>query len=231
MDPISGLLGSGATAPVSTSDPIVIAASLLFTLVLMLVIGFTYQRTHPGAQYTQGFVQSLVLVGMVASLVLQIVGTNIAAAFAIFGAFSIIRYRSAVPETRDVGFVFFALAVGLAAGAALYALAAVATAVICLVIAAMTYLDLYAPRRVSHTLRVRVTNDVDFEAACAPAFDRYADAADLRRVESVQGGMLTEATYGVLLKPEASPHELVSALQQTTGGNRVVLVTAGPAAR
>jgi hypothetical protein len=204
-----------------------ILATLGLTLALALIIGSTYQRTGSGGFYTQGFVQTLVLVSMVASLVLQIVSKNVAAAFAIFGAFSIIRYRSTVPETRDVGFIFFVMAVGLATGAGLALLAAIATGAICLTIYAMWRLNLFAPARSSHLLRIRVASDVTLAGLFEDVFARYLEDSTLLRVESVQGGLLTEVSYAVRLKEDADPQGLVAELQRLTGNQRVVLVASG----
>jgi hypothetical protein len=81
--------------------------------------------------------------------------------------------------------------------------------------------------RTSHILRVRVASGTEFAALVRPAFDEHLEQATLLRVESVQGGMLTEATYAVRLRSDAAAQQLVSDLQQATGNNRVVLVAVG----
>ena len=78
--------------------------------------------------------------GMVVSIIMLIVGANIARAFSLVGALSIIRFRNAIKETRDVGFVFFAMAIGMATGTKFYLLAIVAAVIISLVILLLTEL-------------------------------------------------------------------------------------------
>jgi hypothetical protein len=218
----------GAGGDQAAASTLAILASLCVTVALTGFIGLTYRHTHVGPVYTQGFVHTLILVGLVSTVVLHIVGQNVAAAFAIFGAFSIIRFRNAVPETRDVGFIFLSMVVGLAAGGGATDVAILATVVICAVMYALWRLDLFAPERPSHILRIRVTNDVDFSTAFEPAFARCCDRTILHRVESVQGGMLTEITYGVRLREEITPSSLIHELQEITGNNRVLLVAEGP---
>jgi uncharacterized membrane protein YhiD involved in acid resistance len=75
---------------------------------------------------------------MVVALVMLIVGSNIARAFSLVGALSIIRFRNAVKESRDVGFIFLTMAIGMAVGTRFYLLAGIAAAVISLVILVMT---------------------------------------------------------------------------------------------
>jgi hypothetical protein len=91
----------------------------------------------------------------------------------------------------------------------------------------MWKLDLFAPERTSHLLRIRVTNEMDYAAALEPVFAKYTDRAKPLRVESVQGGLLTELSFAVRLKPGASAHEFVTELQRAAGNNRVVLVSSG----
>jgi len=90
--------------------------TLVLSFVLAVIIAYTYRGTYHGASYSQSFVQTLVLVSMVVAIIMLIVGSNIARAFTLVGALSIIRFRNAVKETRDVGFIFFAMAIGMACG-------------------------------------------------------------------------------------------------------------------
>ena len=83
-----------------------ITMAMVLSFVLCAIVGLTYRMTHRGISYSQSYVQTLVLMGMVVSLVMLIVGSNIARAFALVGALSIIRFRNAIKETRDVGFIF-----------------------------------------------------------------------------------------------------------------------------
>ena len=95
----------------------------MLSFVLCAVVGFVYRVTHRGISYSQTYVQTLVFMGMVVSLVMLVVGSNIARAFALVGALSIIRFRNAIKETRDVGFIFLAMAIGMATGTRFYILA------------------------------------------------------------------------------------------------------------
>ena len=68
------------------------------------------------------------MMGTVVSLIMLIIGSNVARAFALVGALSIIRFRNAMKETRDVGFIFLVMAMGMAVGTRFYLLAIFATA-------------------------------------------------------------------------------------------------------
>ena len=99
---------------------------LVLSFIFSAYIGWIYKNTHRGTSYTQSFVFTLVMNGIIVALVMLIVGSNIARAFSLVGALSIIRFRNAVKETRDVGFIFLTMAIGMAVGTRFYLLAAIA---------------------------------------------------------------------------------------------------------
>jgi hypothetical protein len=210
----------GENAPVSPAD-VLIALGVSF--VLMMIIATVYQRTHKGEKYSQDYVHMLIMLGLLVSVVIMGIGGNAARAFGIFAAFSIVRFRRSVPEARDLGFIFFAMAIGLAVGGREYSLAVLTTLVVCVVILLISRFDLFAPVRHSHLLRVRVTNEIDHTTAFRDVFDRLLDRAHLLSVESVQAGLMTEVSYAVQIKKDADPLELVSDIQARNGNNRVIL--------
>lgn len=82
---------------------------LMLSFILCLVLGFIYRYTHKGVSYSQSYVQTLVVMGVTIALIMLIVGSNIARAFALVGALSIVRFRNAMKETKDIGFIFMAM--------------------------------------------------------------------------------------------------------------------------
>jgi uncharacterized membrane protein YhiD involved in acid resistance len=196
---------------------------LVLSFLLSAFIGWVYQITHRGTSYTQSFVFSLVLNGMVVALVMMIVGSNIARAFSLVGALSIIRFRNAVKETRDVGFIFFTMAIGMAVGTRFYLLAVIAAIVISLVMVLMTRFDLYAREVSSQILRIRVPNGAAFDGLFDGAFAKYTSFSELIGADSVQGGALTELTYGISMKRPSQIQEFLSEIRRLNDSNTVTL--------
>ncbi len=202
-----------------------VVLSIVLSFVLTAIIGWTYMRTHKGASYTQSFVQTLVLMGMVVSIIMLVVGSNIARAFSLVGALSIIRFRNAIKETRDVGFVFFAMAIGMATGTRFYTLAIIATGVISAVVFLMTRFDWFARSSVSQILKIQVANDTPFEEVFDPVLVRFTDSAELVSVDSVRGGLLTEVVYAVTLKRSVSRQQLLDEMRRINQNQKVTLLT------
>jgi len=197
---------------------------MVLSFALSAAIGWIYRTTHRGTSYTQSFVFTLVLNGMVVALVMLVIGSDIARAFSLVGALSIIRFRNAVKETRDVGFIFFTMAIGMAVGTRFYLLAIAGTITISLVILLMTRYNWFAREMSSHVLHIQVPNGVPFERLFDKALAKYTSASELISADSVQNGMLTELTYSVGLKKSAAVQDLLAEIRSLNGNNGVTLV-------
>ncbi|PIP73509.1 MAG: hypothetical protein COW88_01800 [Candidatus Lloydbacteria bacterium CG22_combo_CG10-13_8_21_14_all_47_15] len=112
----------------------IVVFNLLFAFALLLVIVFVYKRTHQGLSYSPSFIFTLIIVGILGSVVMMVVQNNLVGAFALLGAFSLIRFRTILKETRDIAFVFFALVIGVAVGTSHYSIALISTVIISLII-------------------------------------------------------------------------------------------------
>ena len=211
-----------STGVFSVADVVI---SLLLSFVLCAAVGWVYQITHRGASYTQSFVHTLVLNGMVVAVVMLIIGSNLARAFALVGSMSIVRFRNAVKDTRDVGFIFLTMAIGMAVGTQFYSLAVITAVIVSLIIVIMTRFNWFARRHVSQILRVQVPNDVEFDKFFDKLFLKYTSSSELISVDSVRSGTLTELTFSVGIKDQSKGMEFLSEIRRLNGNNAVSLIT------
>lgn len=202
--------------------------SIALSFALQCLISWTYKRTYRGSDYSQDYVHSLIILGTVVTVVIQAVRGDTATAFGMFAAFSIVRFRHSVRHSRDIGFIFLAMAAGLGVGARHYSLAVATTAVLCICIYLFSKADLFAAQRLSHYLRIRVTNDLNYDTIFEACFAEHLSRWDLISVESIQAGMMTELRFNISLKDEGKPGAFVARIQQLNGNNRVLLTTAAP---
>jgi len=94
--------------------------SLLIAFVVSIYIIFIYRKTYSGVIYSRAFSLCIILLAMVTSLVIRTINANLALSLGMIGALSIVRFRTAVKEPVDTGFMFWAIAVGIMSGAGLY---------------------------------------------------------------------------------------------------------------
>lgn len=140
-----------------------VTVSLVLSFALCSVVGWVYKRTHRNISYSQSYVQTLVVIGMVISVIMLVVGSNVARAFALVGALSVVRFRNAIKETRDVGFIFAAMAIGMATGTRFYLLAIAATVAILAVVVLMYRFNWFALDVRRQVVKVQVPPDPEFQ--------------------------------------------------------------------
>jgi hypothetical protein len=223
MDGILGFLTSAddTTTVFSTADVLLV---IVLGLLVAIVIGYTYSATYVGTSYSQTFVQTIVLLTIVVGIIMLVIGSNIARAFSLVGALSVVRFRNAVKDTRDVGYVFYAMGIGMAIGTKFYVLAIVATAAISLILWLMFTTDMFANKTKSNILRLRMSPDLSPEELLEDIFNQYLRRRNLIATESVQGGLLIEHVFEVELRNEQEAVSLLNQVRQITNNNKVVLI-------
>lgn len=204
-----------------------VVGAMLMSFALNLFIAFLYRSTYKGTRYSQDFVQTLIMIGTITTILIMVVSGNAGIAFGMFAAFSMIRFRRNLGQARDLGFVFFAMAVGMVVGARLYMEAMIVTPLVAGLLYAIAKKDAFAPRRASHLLMLRMTSDMSFEDLLDPVWADFADRAQLLSVRSAQAGMMTELRYGIQLKPGVQVSALIERLQIASGNNRIILTPTG----
>ena len=195
------------------------------SFVLSTIIGYTYRLTYRGTSYTQSYVHTLIIMSMVVGLIMLIIGSNIARAFSLVGALSIVRFRNAVKDSQDVGYVFFAMAIGMACGTQFYILAIIATLLICLILYLMFRFDMFSSDTREQLLKIRIPADMRHGELFANLFQDYLSSYNLIAMETVQGGMLNELVYTVIFKQVDQSENFVEALRQLNQNNKIVLIT------
>ena len=202
-----------------------VCVSLALSFVLASIIGWVYRYTHKNVSYSQSYVQTLVMVCMVISVIMLVVGSNIARAFALVGALSVIRFRNAIKETRDVGFIFLAMAVGMTTGTRFYTLAVAATVVICLVLVIMYRFNWFKLDVQRQVVKVQVPPEPEYTKRVEDVLIDYCSEFELVSTESARAGALNELYYTAQLKKNRKSGDLVAALAEVNTGQRVTVLT------
>lgn len=197
----------------------------ILSFLLSLIIAWVYKITYKGVSYTQSYVHTLIMMSMIVAIIMLVIGSNIARAFSLVGALSIIRFRNAVKDTRDVGYIFFAMAIGMACGTRFYLLAVIATLIISFILWGMTTLNFFAKDVREQILKIRVPGDMPYERLFDRIFAQYLTRFDLIAVETVQAGILTELVYGIELKNQANAQTFMEDLRRLNDNNKVALIT------
>jgi uncharacterized membrane protein YhiD involved in acid resistance len=146
---------------VYTEDSLsLVLLSTLMTILLSSLLVFTYDKTTPVLGRSQSFIQSLMLMSVVTSTIMQSIGDSLALSFGIFGALAIIRFRSMISDPRDIAFIFATMAVGIACGVHSFQNAVVGTITFCIIIFILKFTPFSNAHNIKGNIRIDIGNDI-----------------------------------------------------------------------
>ena len=221
MDTAQNLLASAQLSIIYGPADVLLNMSLAFVLGLM--ISYIYKVTHKGLSYSQSFMITQVFVAIVVAIVMMIIGNNLARAFALVGALSIIRFRTVVKDTKDMAFIFMSLAAGMAAGTSSYFLAVTGT-VFLVVVTFILYVTNYGSLYKSEFILRFRTPMGEQEPAYSTILKDLTRIASLLHVEPSADGTSTKLTFDITLPKDGDPKELSSRIAALDYVSEVVLV-------
>lgn len=198
--------------------------NLILSLLLQLVIVYIYKKTHRGLSYSSSFVFTFIIVGVIGTVVMMVVQHNIARAFGLLGAFSLIRFRTILKETRDIAFLFFALAIGIAVGTNNYVIALMSAVIISLAIWLFYKYNLgHMKDGLGHVLTFNVSGeDVPIEDLKS-VIGSKANSYELLQIRS--HGEITRYVFAVRPKSDTDLSNLMSELRKRSSVADVEFIT------
>jgi hypothetical protein len=220
-DFLTSLLPGG---PIAT--PLTVFIRLVIAACLGAAVAWTYTKTRDLTDASPTFPATLVLLAVLIAMVTQVIGDNVARAFSLVGALSIVRFRTVVRDTQDTAFVIFAVVIGMAVGAGNTWVALVGLVVVGVAAAMMQpRLSATAGAGTSDTfvLTLRLATGLDLESVLGGLLDRSLDGRQLRVIKTARQGIAIDVSYATRLKAGCSPDELVKALNRIEGVQDVAL--------
>ncbi|MBI3864811.1 MAG: DUF4956 domain-containing protein [Planctomycetia bacterium] len=206
----------------------VLAVRLGLSLLFGGIVAVVYRASHGREKADDVTLQAtLVLLCMLIAMVSLVIGSDIARAFSLVGALSIVRFRTVVDDTRDTAFVIFAVIVGMAVGSGQYLVPAVGVPAVGLVAVGLHRLQNGNGGLVDGMLTVRIGLGRDAESLLAAPLDRHVVRRRLLSVGTTKQGAALELGYAVRLKSEAGLSGLVTELNQVEGIQSVEVRRAG----
>ena len=107
-----------------------IIMQIMISLVIGIIIYLSYYISHTGTIYSKKFNVSLVMLTVLTSMVMTVIGNNIALSLGMVGALSIVRFRTAIKDSRDTAYIFWAIIVGICCGVGDFVVATIGSATI-----------------------------------------------------------------------------------------------------
>lgn len=201
-----------------------VIANVLLAFAMGYLVAMIYRLTYTGYTYSASFVNTLVIITMVTAIVIMVIGNNLARAFGLVGAMSIIRFRTAVKDTKDIAFVFFALAGGLAAGAGNHMVGLVGVVAVGLAVILLHLFRFGVTTDKELLLRFWMEPTEDDTPPYLGVFERYLQNHTLINMRSARLGQFLELSFNVKFKKDANHQKLIRDLTIIEGIERISLV-------
>lgn len=196
-----------------------IAVALIFGV---LVAG-TYYITQEEETYQRSMSVALLMLPTILSVIILFVGSNVARAFSLAGTLSIIRFRSTAGDPKDIGFIFFDIAAGLACGVGLYGYGALFVVILCIVIILVQKKNIFERKGIQKILKITIPENLNFEGVFDEVLLKYTKKYTLVKIKTTDLGSLFDVTYSVQMKENVNEQEFLNELRCRNGNLTIIL--------
>jgi uncharacterized membrane protein YhiD involved in acid resistance len=205
-------------------SPQSVLISLLLAFILGQVIAWVYYFTHSGLSYSRSYVQSLILITVVVSMVMAVIGNNIITAVGLMGALALIRFRNVLKDTRDVAFIFCALVVGMASGSQRYLTAIIGTVILCAIAIYLYWTNFGMHEPQNAFLRFSLKGHIGKEHPIPNILRRFCGSfIMISAQDSSFGAAKVEYAYQLMVKNADNNEQMLSELQGVEGIENISL--------
>ena len=194
---------------------------MLLTIVLSFGIGLfiylIYKKTYRGVMYSEGFGTTLIAMTMITSVVILAVTSNVVLSLGMVGALSIVRFRTAVKDTLDIAFLFWAIGAGIVLAAGMIPLAVIGSVCIGVILLIFVNKD-----SASHPYMVVLScSGHDAEQKAAECLAQHVTRSRVKSKSAVKGAV--ELNVEVRLKDDNT--DFINILAELPGVNSAVIVS------
>lgn len=211
----------------AVSDGSISIAQAAIAIGTAFIIGFiiaaVYMFMCKKEGYQKNFIIGLAMLPAVVAVVILLVGSNVARAFSMAGAFALVRFRSAPGSAKDISIVFFTMAAGLACGLGYVTFAVVFTVVMLLVLIGATLMGFGDRRADRKQLKITIPENLNYSSVFDDIFDKYTSEYRLERVKTANMGTMFELTYDVRLKDNDNEKQFIDELRVRNGNLNIMM--------
>ncbi|MDD6312320.1 MAG: DUF4956 domain-containing protein [Firmicutes bacterium] len=197
---------------------------LAFSLLLGGAVSLVYKYTKRDAVTKPGFTLTLFMLPAVISIIIMMVGSNVARAFSLAGAFSIVRFRSMPGDPDEIAYIFFSLAIGLGCGIGFIGYSVLFTVLMCLILTARSVIA----SRPKHTrlmqLNIDIPENLNYSHVLDDILSQNTESYKFNKIKTSEYGTVYMLYYTVKLSDMNNQKQLIDSLR-TRNGNLPITLT------
>lgn len=189
------------------------------SIILGLAIALFYMYK---SSYNKSYVVTLVLMPSIVMAVISLVNGNLGTGIAVMGAFSLVRFRSIPGTAKEISFIFFSMAVGLATGMNYIAFAFVFTLIVGFTSLVLYKVTFGEPKHRNKELKITIPENLDYTGLFDDLFKEYTSKYSLVRAKTTNMGSLYQLFYEITLIDEKSEKELIDKIRCRNGNLEIM---------
>lgn len=186
---------------------------------LGVVIALTYMKT---GKVSKHFARTLVILPILVCVVMIAVNGNLGASVAVLGAFSLVRFRSLQGTSREIGFIFFSMTIGITCSIGHIGYGALITALVCAVHILLQLFHFGDRKKEEKELRITIPENLDYNDIFDDIFETYTNTNKLIAVKTTNMGSMYELTYHIELLNEGTEKKMIDEIRCRNGNLTVV---------
>ncbi len=193
-------------------------ATLVFTILLAFMlsssIAFVYQKTFRGTLYSRNYVQTIILISIIVTIIIQAIGDSFARGLGVMAAMSIIRFRNNLKDPRDLLFIFASLAVGVSCGTYSFGIAIIGTLGFLFTVIILYFSPLGLQNDFDGMLKFSLPIDQGKAAILKSFMGKYCEHSSLMDLKDESEGSQLAYSYHIRLKQGVSYEVFMAQLKR-----------------
>lgn len=218
----SGIMDTAATA-IAEIKPSEFFLCEGAALLIGFLISLIYIITHRKEGYSQSYVMTMTMLPTIVALILLLINTT-AGALSIAGAFTLVRFRSVPGDPKDIAYIFFSMAIGVACGIGYVGFGIVFFIILGIVMLLFSEFNFGGCKRNHMTLKIAIPENLDYQGVFEPVLSKYTVFHKLRRVKTTNFGTLFELIYSVDVEENIDQKKFIDELRTLNGNMTINLV-------
>lgn len=192
---------------------------LIVAIILGVVVSMVYMYT---GTYTKNFVQTVAVLPVLVAVVMTMVNGNVGTSVAVLGAFGLVRFRSMQGTSREILYIFFAMAIGLSTSMGYVWFSILYVAVVSLGLCFMFRISFGEQKGDEKQLRITIPENLDYEGIFDDIFQKYTTEAKLVRVKTTNLGSMYELSYSITMQPMSSEKKMIDEIRCRNGNLNII---------
>lgn len=221
--PIEEVLQGTASTASSAIEVEPFFICVISSIILGVLTSLIYMITRRKEGYSQSYVMTMIMLPAIVALILLLINTTYGA-LSLAGAFTLVRFRSVPGDPRDIAYIFYSMATGVACGMGYIGFAVVFFLILGAILFITDTIN-FGGCKINHmTLKITIPENLDYKGVFDPVLSKYATFYKLRRVKTTNFGTLFELIYSIDVKDEINQKQFIDELRALNGNLNINLV-------